>query len=152
MDLSIGPGRPTPRTSFRIGNYGKVPAIVHRVGAHFAMIELPVTKETLDAPNLGAGTAIAEVWYPSVILTQGKIYSLPPFDVPLGMPNVEFEFVNKAVYLKYVAQHGLFLSITVQYEDAVSGLMRVGHTLWRFDPGGFARYGGKNFNYERLVS
>jgi hypothetical protein len=147
-------GNPSGSASFRIGNYGKVPAIVHRVGASFTMIELPITQEKLKEPNYRRGQTIAEIWNLSTVLSEGKLHQLPTFRVPHGMRNVEIEFFdhNRRARPKTVAQHGFFLAITVEYEDAVSGVMRVNVSLWHYDLEGFVRYGGKQHNYDRVIT
>jgi hypothetical protein len=149
LESTIRVGNRTDSTSFRIGNYGKVPAIVHRVGARFAIIELPVTHKKLKAPNFGPGQERVEAWMPHVVLAQGATYELPTFYVPHGMRNVEIEFSGRCARPKIVGQHEFLLGITVEYEDAASGVMRVGFTPWKYGLEGFTRYGGKQYNYEQ---
>jgi hypothetical protein len=145
-------GNPSGSASFRIGNYGKVPAIVHRVGASFRMIELPVTREKLREPNYGPGQAISEAWTLSMVLPEGKTHILPTFYVPHGMRNVEIEFFDddRRARPKTVAQHGFFLAIIVEYEDAVTSVMRENVSLWKYGLEGFTRYDGSQYNYERV--
>lgn len=136
---------------FQIGNYGKVPAIVHRVTARFAMIELPVTQEKLVAPNYSPGETRADEWVLSKVLMSGAIHQLPQSVVPVGMQKVEIEIVQGRARPKGVPQHAFFLSIRIEYEDAANGTMRHAFTLWELGLGGFARYGGKNYNHERQI-
>jgi hypothetical protein len=136
---------------FQIGNYGKVPAIVHRVTARFAMIELPVTQEKLVAPNYSPGETRADGWVLSKVLMSGAIHQLPQSVVPDGMQKVEIEIVQGRARPKGVPQHAFFLSIWIEYEDAANGTMRHAVTLWELGLAGFARYGGKKYNYERQI-
>jgi len=136
---------------FQIGNYGKVPAIVHRVTARFAMIELPVTQEKLIADNYAPGETRVETWNLSKVLMSGAIHQLSQSVVPDGMQKVEIEIVQERARPKLVPQHAFYLSILIEYEDAANGTMRHAFTLWELGLGGFIRYGGKKYNYERQI-
>jgi hypothetical protein len=137
---------------FRIGNYGKTPAIVHRVGAKFIAVEIPVTTEKLSADNVRPGQTNVDVWNISTILVSGETHKMPLCTVPSELRNATIRRVNGKARVVLADQHELFLTVQIKYEDAATGVTREAATLWKSGLEGFERYPGKEYNRETVVA
>jgi hypothetical protein len=140
--------------TFDIGNYGKIPAIVHHVMARCTMIELPLTPEKLAAPNIPLGQDHVQIWRDPLALSQGETRTMPTFAIQeqIAVERLGLGDDGKIIYRPVaIPQNSFFLSIAIRYEDAASGVVRDAHTLWCGDSGSFVRWGGKAYNYEEEV-
>ena len=141
----------TAAVQFNIGNYGRTPAIVHRVFAKFAMLEIPVTQEKITAPNFASGETRSEGGDISKVLVPSQTHGLDRYIVAPGMQKVAMEMNGNLVRPKVVQQHDFFLQVNIRYEDAATGELRDAFTLWKLGLEGFERYGGRQHNYERQI-
>ena len=139
-------GTVRPYIRFSIGNYGKSPALLHRVQGRFTMIELPLTIEKAHADNVAPGETQISEWTNSTALAEKTAIAVGRFTIT---HSIEIEEYNGLGRPKVVTQSNLFFLLTIEYEN-ISGVTIIAHSCWRWvHPGGtFARHGGKAWNYE----
>jgi hypothetical protein len=134
------------RVSFKIGNYGKTPAIHHVTSGKFMMLET-LSEDAAKGDNIPGGVQL-DTWDAPIVIGPGVVVDTDAFTIPEHFPLVKCDdgFVRPKVNIP--KQLYLFLSTT--YEDPVTGIVRTYHSCWKYNHPGttLIRWGGKNYNYE----
>jgi hypothetical protein len=131
---------------FKVANYGKTPAILHRVRGKFMIAELPLVSEKMDAPNTPDGTEEIQDWGKTITLGPDQRLGIAPFFLP---KHIEIEKHERFGRPPTASRHGLFLRLTIAYWD-MERLERTHCSLWKYDQArhGFVSWGEKQFTYE----
>jgi hypothetical protein len=132
---------------FRIENFGQAPAVMRMVQGTFRVLELPLTKEKVGAP----GQTEVQSWVSSSTIRPGRSVDAGHFMLPRNIQIIsssEGPYFHSQPHLEGAEQ--LFLFLTTEFDD-LSGDGWISHTCWKYEQpstGAFARYGGKDWNYE----
>jgi hypothetical protein len=140
-----------PHIQFKIGNYGTANAVLRRVQSRFMMLELPLTKEKVNADNVKPGETITSTWMNSSILKPGDIVETGPFGIPQHIKISIHEGRFGTPRLDRPEQ--LFVFVTIEYHDLAENSW-IGHSCWKYEHpyGIFARYPGNEWNYQERRS
>jgi hypothetical protein len=131
---------------FKVANYGKTPAILHRVRGKFVLAELPLTSEKVDAPNTPDGTEEIQDWGKTITLGPDQRLGIAPFFLP---KHIEIEKYERFGRPPAASRGELFLRLTIAFWD-MERLERTHCSLWKYDQArhGFVSWGEKQFTYE----
>jgi len=131
---------------FKVANYGKTPAILHRVRGKFVIAELPLTSEKADASNTPDGTEEIQDWGKTITLGPDQRLAIAPFFLP---KHIEIEKHERFGRPPTASRHQLFLRLTIAFWD-MERLERTHFSLWKYDQArhGFVSWGEKQFTYE----
>jgi len=136
---------------FKIANYGKVPAIVHAVDVKFAVVQMPLTPEKLAAPNCGKDKDVTASFAISKTLPPGEVRDFDVITIPPEM-KAPLQFEGSSARMQPGSDTELFVVVRIDYDDAANGPLRRAQSVWRLGPEGFARHGGRTYNYETEIA
>jgi len=136
-----------PHITYKVGNYGRMPAIIHDIRNVFQVAEIIKTPDNpfssvpphrLLSEGFNAGYAIGA----GAILPDDQIFYLPG--------HIDFEERSGWYAPKLSRGHTIFMFVKIRYEDT-GDLVRDAVSTWRYDLSThyFLRYGGKEYNYEK---
>jgi hypothetical protein len=132
-----------PFIDFSVANYGKTPALLHRVRGTFAMAE--VLAPELRHDNVAKGETQSQESWKWVPMASGEAVDIGEFWIPASF---EIGVHSRRVQPDPRGPKRLFLFLDIQFED-MQGRVFDAHTCWQWDHQiGFRRAGGPTYNYE----
>jgi hypothetical protein len=140
---------PNTHISYKVGNYGRMPAIVHQIQSVF---QAKRDSETLISPFArdAQHRLLSEDFNAGYAIGAGEIISDQIFNIPKSI-----EVAERSGWLtpNPSAGHSLIMFVRIRYDDA-NGLVRDAVSTWRYDFGShfFLRHGGREHNYEKDVA
>jgi len=131
---------------FKVANYGKTPAILHRVQGKFVTAELPLTRKKVDGPNTPDGMEEIQDWGKTITLGPDQRLGIAPFFLP---KHIDIEKHERFGRPSTATRHELFLRLTIAFWD-MERQERTHCSLWKYDRArhGFVSWGEGQFTHE----
>lgn len=133
---------------YKLGNYGRVPAIIHYVYTTFGSTPSNHPGEA----GSGVRTFDHEDYNLSSVLSANEMLDPDKWVLLPGVIEVEYDQRGKLKRLSYGELPDVYFAIHAKFED-MAGEVYESRFLWRFDQNSrrFLKHGGRDFNYERRV-